>query len=53
MSASGSRSGKPLAGKNTLNRLELRSDDARQDEPYKKIAVDEEGENRFFVRLLV
>src|SRR3712207_4770786 len=28
--------GKPLAGKSTLNRLELRSDDPRQDGHYKK-----------------
>jgi hypothetical protein len=38
----------PLAGKSTLNRLELSTDGK---DPYKKITVDEEGVNRFFVEM--
>ena len=45
--------GKPLAGKSTLNRLELRSDDPQQDGPYKKIAVAAQCVERFFVDLFL
>jgi hypothetical protein len=41
--------GKPLAGKSTLNRLELYSGDPKRDGPYKKIEVDEEKVNQFFL----
>lgn len=38
-----------LAGKSTLNRLELRPKDASADERYKKISVNEDAVNDFFV----
>jgi hypothetical protein len=38
----------PLAGKSTLNRLELSTDG---EDRYKKITVDEEAVNRFFVEM--
>lgn len=41
--------GKPLAGKSTLNRLELYSGDAKRDGPYKKIEVDEAKVDQFFI----
>jgi hypothetical protein len=41
--------GKPLAGKSTLNRLELYRGDPERDGPYKKIEVDEEKVNQFFL----
>jgi hypothetical protein len=41
--------GKPLAGKSTLNRLELYCGDPERDGPYKKIEVDEEKVNQFFL----
>ncbi|MGH9843846.1 MAG: IS1380 family transposase [Blastocatellia bacterium] len=41
--------GKPLAGKSTLNRLELYSGDPKRDGPYKKIEVDEDKVNQFFL----
>jgi hypothetical protein len=40
--------GQSLAGKSTLNRLELGTDGK---DHYKKITVDEEGVNRFFVEM--
>jgi hypothetical protein len=41
--------GSALAGKSTLNRLELRSDDPERDTHYKKIACSTEAVDRFFV----
>lgn len=41
--------GKALAGKSTLNRLELRSGDAERDGNYKKIEVDGAKVDAFFV----
>jgi Transposase DDE domain group 1 len=40
--------GKPLAGKSTLNRLELRTGDATKDGVYKKIEVHPDRVNEFF-----
>lgn len=45
--------GNPLAGKSTLNRLELRSDDPQKDGPYKKIAVDADAVSEFFVNVFL
>lgn len=45
--------GKALAGKSTLNRLELRPADAKSDERYKKIEVDEDAVERFFVDIFI
>ncbi len=44
--------GKPLAGKSTLNRLELYSEGEAKDR-YKRIAVDGEGVERFLVRMFL
>ena len=44
--------GKPLAGKSTLNRLELYSEGEQKDR-YKKIAVDGEGVERFLVKMFL
>ena len=44
--------GKPLAGKSTLNRLELYSEREPKDR-YKKIAVDGEGVERFLVKMFL
>lgn len=41
--------GKPLAGKSTLNRLELWSGDEQRDGIYKKIAVDAAAVDEFFI----
>ena len=41
--------GKPLAGKSTLNRLELYSGDPKRDGPYKKIEVVEAKVEQFFL----
>jgi hypothetical protein len=41
--------GKALAGKSTLNRLELTPADATKDSRYKKIVVDKQKAERFFV----
>jgi Transposase DDE domain group 1 len=41
--------GKALAGKSTLNRLELTPADATRDSRYKKIVVDKRKAERFFV----
>lgn len=41
--------GSALAGKSTLNRLELRSEDPERDAQYKKIGCDAEAVDRFFV----
>lgn len=43
--------GNALAGKSTLNRLELRSDQPAKDGRYKKIAVSEEKVDEFFVNV--
>jgi hypothetical protein len=45
--------GKAMAGKSTLNRLELRTDDPEQDGNYKKIAVKAEEVERFFVEVFL
>lgn len=45
--------GKPLAGKSTLNRLELTLADAGPAERYKKIVVDGEAVDRLFVDLFL
>jgi hypothetical protein len=45
--------GAALAGKSTLNRLELRSDNAAQDGKYKKIAVDNSEVDKLFVNLFI
>jgi len=41
--------GKAMAGKSTLNRLELRSDDPKLDGAYKKIGANADAIDRFFV----
>ena len=41
--------GKPLSGKSTLNRLELTSNQVASDERYKKIRIDPEAVDRFFI----
>ena len=45
--------GAALAGKSTLNRLELRSDDPAKDGRYKKIALDEQKVDDFFIDVFV
>ena len=45
--------GKPMAGKSTLNRMELRRDNREEDGRYKKIAVNEEAVKRLFVELFL
>jgi hypothetical protein len=45
--------GKPMAGKSTLNRMELRSDEPGEDERYKKIAVNEEALKRLLVQVFL
>ena len=45
--------GQALAGKSTLNRLELRSDQPEMDGRYKKIAVSEEAVDEFFLNVFV
>ena len=45
--------GKPLAGKSTLNRLELTRSDAGPAERYKKIVVDGEKVDRLLVELFI
>jgi len=45
--------GKPLAGKSTLNRLELTRSDAGPAERYKKIVVDGEAVDRLLVDLFI
>jgi hypothetical protein len=42
-----------LAGKSTLNRLELRSDDPAKDGRYKKIALDEKKVDDFFIDIFL
>lgn len=41
--------GKPLAGKSTLNRLELTLPDADRESRYKKIVINEDAVDRFFI----
>ena len=41
--------GKPMAGKSTLNRMELRRDNPEEDGRYKKIALNEEALKRLMV----
>ena len=45
--------GAALAGKSTLNRLELRSDDPAKDGRYKKIALDEKKVDDFFIDIFL
>lgn len=45
--------GKPMAGKSTLNRMELRRDNPEEDGRYKKIAVNEEAVKRLLVEVLL
>src|SRR5262245_59116230 len=45
--------GNGLAGKSTLNRLELRADDPAKDGRYKKIAPDEKKADDFFIDIFV
>jgi len=45
--------GKPLAGKSTLNRLELRPADAPAGERYKKISIDLDAGMRLFTNLFI
>ena len=45
--------GSALAGKSTLNRLELRTDDAARDGKYKKISADTDAIDRAFVELML
>jgi Transposase DDE domain group 1 len=45
--------GNALAGKSTLNRMELRTDDPKQDGRYKKIAVSGEKVDEFFVNVFL
>jgi hypothetical protein len=45
--------GKALAGKSTLNRLELTPADATAKSRYKKIVVDDEAVDRFFVEVFL
>jgi hypothetical protein len=45
--------GAALAGKSTLNRLELRSDDPAKNGRYKKIALDEKKVDDFFINVFL
>jgi Transposase DDE domain group 1 len=45
--------GNALAGKSTLNRMELRSDDPKKNGRYKRIAVSEEKVDEFFVKVFL
>jgi hypothetical protein len=45
--------GKALAGKSTLNRLELTKADASEKERYKKIVIDEEAVDRLLIQLFL
>jgi Transposase DDE domain group 1 len=45
--------GKPLAGKSTLNRLELTPADATADSPYKKVAVSPQAADNLFVDIFL
>jgi hypothetical protein len=45
--------GKALAGKSTLNRLELTPADATKDHRYKKIVIDRQKAERFFVEVFL
>jgi len=45
--------GKALAGKSTLNRLELTPAEASEKSRYKKIVVDQEAVDRFFVNVFL
>lgn len=45
--------GSPLAGKSTLNRLELRSDDPERDSVYKKISCDTAAVDAFLLERFV
>lgn len=45
--------GAALAGKSTLNRLELRTDEPSKDKGYKKISVNESGVDEFFVNVFL
>ncbi len=45
--------GKALAGKSTLNRLELTAEHVADHEPYKKIALDQGAADRLFVKWFI
>jgi Transposase DDE domain group 1 len=45
--------GKAMAGKSTLNRLELRTDDPKLDAAYKKISANHEAIDRYFVNVFL
>lgn len=45
--------GKAMAGKSTLNRLELRTDDPKLDAAYKKISANPEAIDRYFVNVFL
>ena len=45
--------GKPLAGKSTLNRLELTPATATSDSPYKKIVLAPESVDNLFVDIFI
>lgn len=45
--------GQPLAGKSTLNRLELTGAEVKEDERYKKIALDEAAVDRTLVEVFI
>jgi len=45
--------GAALAGKSTLNRLELRTDDLSKDKGYKKISVNGKAVDEFFVKIFL
>ena len=45
--------GKPLAGKSTLNRLELTPPNANRKSRYKKIVINEDAVDRFFVNVFL
>jgi hypothetical protein len=49
----GADRGSALAGKSTLNRLELRSDEAQKDGRYKKIAIDGAKVDELFVNIFL
>jgi len=49
----GADRGSAMAGKSTLNRLELRSDEAQKDGRYKKIAIDGAKVDELFVKIFL
>lgn len=45
--------GKPLAGKSTLNRMELSPDPEKATDKYKKITIDEKSAENYFIDLFI